>query len=311
MKPLDLDTLLQRVTLRPGSTRWVFTQYHTVPVTLRGKPVPRTVPPGSQPVYFVNGTTYALCEYCTPLLQAYAALAPEAQDGILSLDPMKVHEAQSAVDTMHKATPNNVWTEIRDVGIRETIRQIMERSGLEEFQVVPAVADLFDVSGLVVRRAMGATEATPGRTKATEYKRDPRWRLLAGEVQRAKSGAYGRDMVRGAGTPVRYGRFDTVDLLIKHRGERLFPESCPVLGLPLIYDRHAYPKDYRLIAVARKDNTKPMAPDNVHLVSRKAYKLLETRSKPGTPEEADAIARWRGNTNHQSVDAQAETKDLT
>ncbi len=107
---------------------------------------------------------------------------------------------------MHKATPNNVWTEIRDVGIRETIRQIMERSGLEEFQVVPAVADLFDVSGLVVRRAMGATEATPGRTKATEYKRDPRWRLLAGEVQRAKSGAYGRDMVRGAGTPVRYGR---------------------------------------------------------------------------------------------------------
>ncbi len=87
--------------------------------------------------------------------------------------------------------------------------------------------------------------------------------------------------------------------------------TLPVLGLPLIYDRHAYPKDDRLIAIARKDNTKPMAPDNVHLVSRKAYKLLETRSKPVNPEEADAIARWRGNTNHQSVDAQAEAKDLT
>jgi len=84
------------------------------------------------------------------------------------------------------------------------------------------------------------------------------------------------------------------------------------VGLPLIYDRHAYPKDYRLIAIARRDPTLPMAPDNVHLVSRKAYKLLETRSKPVTPEEAEAVARWRdNNTNHQSVDAQAETKDLT
>lgn len=79
-----------------------------------------------------------------------------------------------------------------------------------------------------------------------------------------------------------------------------------MLGVALIYDRHAYPKDDRLIAIARKDNTKPMAPDNVHLVSRRAYKLLETRSKPVTPEEVDAIARWRGNTNHQSEDANQE-----
>lgn len=313
MKPTDLDTLLQRVTIRPGSSRWVFTQHPLVPKALHGKPVPRSVPPGSQPVYFIGGTTYALCEYYTPLLQAYAALAPEARDGILSLDPMEVHKAQSVVDTVHKATPNNVWSEIRDLGIRETVRQIMERSGLEEFQVVPAVAELFDVSGLIVRRAMGATEAATGRVKAAEYKRDPRWRFLTGEVQRAKSGAYSRDIVRGAGTSIKYGRFDTADLLIKHRGEKLFPERCPVLGVPLVYDRHAYPKDDRLIAIARKDPTRPMAPDNVHLVSRRAYKLLETRSKPGTPEEADAIARWRGTTdaNHQLTDDQTEAKDLT
>jgi hypothetical protein len=69
-----------------------------------------------------------------------------------------------------------------------------------------------------------------------------------------------------------------------------------VLGLPLIYDRHSHPKDIRLISIARRDNTKPMGPDNVHLVSRRAYKLLETRSKPETQEEADAVARWRYGT---------------
>lgn len=309
MKPTDLDTVLTVVTLRPGTARWLYRPHPQVPKALHNKPVPRAIPPGSQPVYFIGGATYALCEYCTPLLQATAALDPTAQSGVLGLDPMAVHKAQSILDTIHKTTPSSVWSEIRDVGIRDTVRQIMERSGLEEFQVAVAVAELFEVSTLVVRRAMGGTEAV-GRAKPAEYKRDPRWRSLVGEVQRAKSGAYSRDVVRGAGTPARYGRFDTVDLLIKHQGEKLFPERCPVLGVALIYDRHAYPKDDRLIAIARRDKTKPLASDNVQIVSKRAYKLLETRSKPVNPEEVEAVERWRG-SNPLLANDQAETKDLT
>lgn len=318
MKHADIDTLLQRVALRAkpdGDTtapRWVYRPHPQVPKTLHNKPVPRATPPGSRTVYFIAGTTYALCEYCTPLLQGAAG----ATD-ITALDPLTVHTVQSAIDTIHKVTPNNVWTEIRDLGLRETVRQIMERSGLEGFQVVPAVAELFEVSPLVVRRAMGGTEAE-GRAKPAEYKHDPRWRALVGEVQRAKSAAYSRDVVRGSGTVARYGKFDTEDLLIKHHGDRLFPERCPLLGLPLIYDRHSYPKDNRLIAIVRRDMSRPMASDNVVLVSRKAYKLLETRSKPETAEEVAALDAWGvkkaikpAPTQPGTTDTQTEAIDLT
>ena len=299
MNIADPDTLIQRVMLRPsptgGPARWIYRPHPRVPKDLHGKPVPRGVPPGSRAVYFINGTMYALCEYHTPLLEAAAHTTDIAE-----VDSAKVAEVQSTCNIVDKMTPNNVWGEIRDIGIRETVNKMVERSGLEHFQVIPAVAALFEVSTRVVQRALGGS-LTAGRAKPAAFKQDPRWRYLVGEAQRSKSSAYSRDTVRAAGTSSRYGRFDTEDLLIKHRGERLFPERCPVLGLPLIYDRHSHPKDLRLISIARRDNTKPMGPDNVHLVSRRAYKLLETRSKPETQEEADAVALWRAGLPNPSI----------
>jgi hypothetical protein len=98
----------------------------------------------------------------------------------------------------------------------------------------------------------------------------------------------------------------------------LFPERCPLLGLPLIYDRHSYPKDNRLIAIVRRDMSRPMASDNVVLVSRKAYKLLETRSKPETAEEVAALDAWGvkkaikpAPTQPGTTDTQTEAIDLT
>ena len=309
MKPIDIDLALQLVALRPDG-RWIFSQATRLPPALRGKPVPRALTPDGTPIYFFSGISYAIGPNYDPLLTAYAALDSEARDGMLSLDPLLVNEAQSVINIIHKTSPSDTWTAFRDRAIQDTFQRLTERTGAEQFQVLPVVAELFEVSPAVVRKAIGA--AVPRNGVSMDYKKDYRWKSLASETQRAKSGAYGRDMVRGAGTAPRYGKFSVEDLLIKHRGERLFPERCPVLGVALIYDRHAHPKDDRLIAIARKDNTKPMAPDNVHLVSRRAYKLLETRSKPVTPEEAEAVARWRdNNTNHQSVDAQAEAKDLT
>lgn len=298
MKPLDLDLALQFVILRPDG-RWLFSQSSRLPPALRGKPVPRAITPDGTPIYFFSGISYAIGPHYDPPLRAYAALAPEARAGVMSLDPALVNEAQSVTNIIHKTSPSDTWTAFRDRAMQDVFQRLVERTGAEQFQVLPVVAELFEVSPTVVRKAIGA--AVPKNGVSLDYKKDYRWRAVVSETQRAKSSAYGRDIVRGAGTAARYGRFSVEDLLIKHRGEKLFPERCPVLGLPLIYDRHSYPKDYRLIAISRRDTTRPLAPDNVHLVSRRAYKLIETRSKPETPEEAEAVARWlnphQGDTN--------------
>jgi hypothetical protein len=297
MKPLDIDLAVQYVVLRED--RWIFSHASRVPAALRGKPVPRAVTPDGAAVYFFSGTSYAIGRHYDPLLKAYATLPPEARDGIGSLNPEMVSEANSNINIMHKMSPSDTWSILRDRAIQQAVQRLMERTGAEQFQVLPAVAALFEVSPRVVKKAMGGLVPTSG--PELDYRKDYRWRSVVGEAHRAKSSAYGRDTVRAAGTPARYGRFSVEDLLIKHRGERLFPERCPVLGLPLIYDRHSHPKDLRLISIARRDNTKPMGPDNVHLVSRRAYKLLETRSKPETQEEADAVALWRAGLPNPSI----------
>lgn len=300
MKPLDIDSILRLVTLRDDG-RWLFSQ--AASERLRGLPVPSAASPEGAVVYFFHGTHYAVGSHYDPLLKAYAALPPEARQGIGSLDPGMVSEAHSTINIVDKMSPLDTWTAFRDRAMQDAVRRLMKRTGAEQFQVIPAVASLFDVAHRVVKKAMGGLIHEGGAEP--DHKKDHRWRSVVGEAHRAKSSAYGRDTVRAAGTAPRYGRFSAEDLLIKHRGELLFPERCPVLGLPLIYDRHSYPKDLRLISIARRDPTKPMGPDNVHLVSRRAYKLLETRSKPETQEEADAVQRWRYGTNTSALTADA------
>lgn len=291
MKPIDIDQVLSLVTLRPGSDRWVYTQDPRVPEPLRGKPVPRCTTPDGTAVYFLCGTKYAVGYYYTPILAA--AQGPD----VTALDPMVVQQATSTIEITHKMSPASTWSTLRDRAMQETFQRLVERTGAEQFQVVPAVADLFEVSIAVVRRAIGAATPKAGGVSLV-HKQDHRWRAVVAETQRAKSSAYGRDMVKAPGTPARYGQFRAEDLLVKHRGEKLFPERCPLLGVPLIYDRHSYPKDLRLIAIARRDTTKPLAGDNVVLVSRRGYKLLETRSKPETAEEIAALENWaRNNTS--------------
>jgi hypothetical protein len=266
MKSVLPSNVLKYVNLSEDG-RWLFASGK-----FTGKPVPRFGahnPSGS--LYFLHGG-YAPSEYYTPALQAKRSANgdPEAVDvSLLAL-------AQRDLDVFDKMQDYGALSVMRDHSMREAVQRLVHRTGAEPSLIVPIVAELFDVGPRVVQRALGASAEIRSVSKA--YKSDPRWNHLRVMVQRAKSGAYAKDVVRNPNTPASYGGFKAESLLIKHGNELLFPEACPVTGLTLIYDRFNNPTDLRMAHIARKDNTKPMSDDNVQVVSLKARKMLETRA---------------------------------
>lgn len=235
------------------------------------KPVPKYVGTHDA-IYFIGGMYYAPAHAYQAGLEAKRAAGGDPHAVDISINAL----AQRDLDVFDKLQSYSALSSIRDRVIREAAQRLMEKTGAEQFQVLPVVADLFDVGHRVVQRAMGLmAEAKP---KSDAHKKDPRWGHLRVMVQRAKSGAYSKDMVRGPNTPASYGGFKAESLLIKSGGDLVFPERCPVLGVPLVYDRFTNPKDMRIAHIARKDTTKPLSDDNVQIVCMEARKALETRS---------------------------------
>lgn len=267
MKSILPSNVLKYVNLSDDG-RWLFATGK-----FTGKPVPRFGPHNPKgALHFLNGG-YAPSEYYTACLEAKRS----AGDDPSAVDIGLLAYAQRDLDIFDKLQDYGALSAMRDQAMAQAVNKLAQRSGAAPSQVVPIVADLFSVGTRVVHRALGGVAEASPAPKA--YKADPRWGHLRVMIQRAKSGAYAKDIVRSPSTPPTYGGFRAESLLIKHQGELLFPERCPVLGVPLIYDRFTDPSDMRIAHVARKDNTKPMSDDNVQIVSLKARKDIETRSR--------------------------------
>lgn len=236
-----------------------------------GKPVPKYVVPGDC-LYFLGGSYYAPGRMYQACLEAKQAAGGNPQAVDISLEA----EAQRDLEFFDRTQDYSALSAIRDRVICDAVNRLVERSGAEQFQVLPVVAELFEVGPRVVQRALGLLAGPKPVNNA--YKKDPRWGHIRAITQRAKSGAYSKDLARGPNTPPTYGGFSMESLLIRHRGELLFPERCPVLGVPLIYDRFGDQRNMRMAHIARKDNTKPMSDDNVQIVCLEARKMIETRS---------------------------------
>jgi len=281
MKSVLPSNVLKYVNLSDDG-RWLFATGK-----FTGKPVPRFGPHNPQgALHFLNGG-YAPSEYYTACLEAKrnAGGNPDAVDvSLLAL-------AQRDLDVFDKLQDYGALSAMRDQAMAQAVAKLTQRSGATPSQVTPLVADLFDVGVRAVHRALGGVAETRSAPKA--YKADPRWSHLRVMIQRAKSGAYAKDIVRNPNTPPSYGGFKAESLLIEHGGELLFPEACPVLGWPLVYDRFTDPGDLRIAHIARKNNTKPMSDDNVQIVSLKARKMIETRkgrTKPTSKDDTQADA---------------------
>lgn len=244
-----------------------------------GKPVPKFTASDDH-IYFLGGMYYAPGRIYQECLEAKRTAGGDPQAVDIALEA----RAQRDLDFFDRTQDYTALSAIRDHVICDAVKRLVERTGAEQFQVLPVVAELFEVAPRVVQRAMGLLA---GPKPTNEYKKDPRWGHLRVVVQRAKSGAYSKDVVRAPNTPPTYGGFNMESLLIKHNGELLFPERCPVLGVPLVYDRFTNPRDARMAHIARKDTTKPMSDTNVQIVCLEARKMLETRSGRKAKTEAN------------------------
>lgn len=179
-------------------------------------------------------------------------------------------------------------------------------------QIMEAVATMFDVGTLTVRRALGLhyQPAKSGPVR-NEFTNDPKWPYLRWAINNARGMASGID-IKNAGASKVYGQFESADVLIKHRQEYLYPETCPVLGLPLVYNRNdTSPRGKDVQArVGRLDVMKPFESGNVTVMSSLAVRLIEGTYKPEllTADFGERWLEWKGAHNVMPTSTYARGK---
>jgi len=143
--------------------------------------------------------------------------------------------------------------------------------------VLEAVALLMDCGLITVQRALERAHGVPakGDGKPKAHREDARWKAVLNAVAKARSTAYQLDMRSPMNAPKISGKFSGESVLIERRGEYLYPERCPIVGVWLEYDRFAHPKAPNLVCVGRLDTRTPYAAGNVALMSTLGRKVQE------------------------------------
>jgi hypothetical protein len=134
-----------------------------------------------------------------------------------------------------------------------------------------------DCGLITVQRALERAHGAPAKVddKPKAHREDARWKAVLNAVAKARSTAYQLDMRSPMNAPKISGKFSGESVLVERRGEYLYPERCPIVGVWLEYDRFAHPKAPNLVCVGRLDIRAPYAAGNVTLMSTLGRKVQE------------------------------------
>ena len=243
--------------------------------------------------YFLN-YRYAAPADLMEVLTISQHIEPNAHAGDQRfVEAQRNAEAEVFIDKMmlsEKSFSKRGIIKVRERAIRDAMDTLRVKFGSEDMNaLVEAVARLFDVGTLMVRKVCGlVSKAKPQESQ--EYKEDPRWGHLRWAVHQTRATAYATDVDARPGTPRAYGKFAPADALIQHKGERLYPEVCIVLGTVLSYDRFDG-ANTSMAKVGRFDTDKPFETGNVILMSAMAVKLIEGLRDPSSLS-SEVAAKW-------------------
>ena len=253
----------------------VFRHHKDVDPAMWGKKVP-TYDSGSVRWYFL---TYRLA------VPHGAVMFLKAPD----LEP----QCQEVLDHFRRFHISHNTDRVRRHALVKYVNYFMRRLGLPEGdppprEVIETVARMFDVGTSTVQKLVPKAPPPPD----TPYKKEEEWFVLRAIAQLARVYAF---KVPGAG-PV---SIKVNDCLIRHGKTMLFPKTCPVLGIDLVYDLHDKHAP-GLVRIGRRDPTRPFSGSNVLVMSAKAFKAIEalvvpTTRKPKhplTPEEVHMMDKF-------------------
>jgi hypothetical protein len=253
----------------------VFLHHKDVDPAMWGKKVP-TYDSGSVRWYFL---TYRLA------VPHGAVMFLKAPD----LEP----QCQEVLDHFRRFHISHNTDRVRRHALVKYVNYFMDRLGLPEGdppprEVIETVARMFDVGTSTVQKLVPKAPPPPD----TPYKKEEEWFVLRAIAQLARVYAF---KVPGAG-PV---SIKVNDCLIRHGKTMLFPKTCPVLGIDLVYDLHDKHAP-GLVRIGRRDPTRPFSGSNVLVMSAKAFKAIEalvvpTTRKPKhplTPEEVHMMDKF-------------------
>ena len=200
---------------------------------------------------------------------------------------------QEVLDHFRRFHISHNTDRVRRHALVKYVNYFMRRLGLPEGdppprEVIETVARMFDVGSSTVQKLVPKAPPPP----ETPYKKEEEWFVLRTIAQLARVYAF---KVPGAG-PV---SIKVNDCLIRHGKTMLFPKTCPVLGIDLVYDLHDKHAP-GLVRIGRRDPYKPFSGSNVLVMSAKAFKAIEalvvpTTRKPKhplTPEEVHMVDKF-------------------
>ena len=202
-------------------------------------------------------------------------------------------QCQEVLDHFRRFHISHNTDRVRRHALVKYVNYFMRRLGLPEGdppprEVIETVARMFDVGTSTVQKLVPKAPPPP----ETPYKKEEEWFVLRNAAQLARVYAF---KVPGAG-PV---SIKVNDCLIKHGKTMVFPKTCPVLGIDLVYDLHDKHAP-GLVRIGRRDPTRPFSGSNVLVMSAKAFKAIEalvvpTTRKPKhplTPEEVHMMDKF-------------------
>lgn len=270
------------ITAAPGL---VFRHHKDVTPDMWGKKVP-TYDSGSVRWYFL---TYRL-------IVPHGAVMFLAGAGDAGREPGGAgteSQCQEVLDHFRRFHISHNTDRVRRHALVKYVNYFMRRLGLPEGdppprEVIETVARMFDVGTSTVQKLVPKAPPPP----ETPYKKEEEWFVLRNAAQLARVYAF---KVPGAG-PV---SIKVNDCLIKHGKTMVFPKTCPVLGIDLVYDLHDKHAP-GLVRIGRRDPTRPFSGSNVLVMSAKAFKAIEalvvpTTRKPKhplTPEEVHMMDKF-------------------
>lgn len=305
MQVIFLESFISRAYLRPSPSGRAsvvcFRPNDKSPKRVWHKPVPRLF------THDLVGSWYFFGEFAAP--EVAAEILPHvivpvdapwhpktfAPDVVVSPAASQLaDELRDKLTYYESAVPRPALNKMRKQLIKDMVQKFSSVAPEGPMRPVhEAVAFLLDCGLVTVQRVMAEDGAQPVPTVSKEYKEDPRWRPVLHAVATARSAAYQLDVRARPGAVPMTGKFSAENLLIEHKGEKLYPLVCPVLGMELEYNRFDHPKAPSLICVGRADIRSPYAAGNVVLMSALGRKVTEGKVAASALSEAQRVAYQR------------------
>lgn len=293
----------------------VFRSHHTTNSTLHGKEVPYTkIETNSvRPDYFFFCGEFILQFTVYYPFFAQTKMQDDTEVRGLSVHTMspelleKVNRLQAMSRREVPSVPSKVMVARRNECMSRMLNEGMSEKDVETLFFVKFgyTADILNPNKTVLsKEAVEYKEHKDGEKKKHKAMiDDPRYKEISKMVAYARTKAYSSDI---------YGKFVVADVFPNmysvhgnvgaQNGELFIPAVCPVLRIPLMWDKIDSRYTNKRVGsprVWRKTNTLPFGPDNVIIMSKLAAWLIEGTYAVGratetlTHEMAQAWEAWQ------------------